>query len=194
MDKVSKSILIGSILGDGWLDKPTKNGSHWVIKYDDKSLSYLEWLQQKLSRYFPDGVRKKKNYHQHFIYSEVCPEIAEFRKIFYPQGKKIVPEEVKTLLTEPLSLAIWYMDDGSLDRRDKYHLNSTIATFCFSYMDCELLASTLKDNFGVEVRVHKSTMRGRERYRLYIVSESMERFMRIIRPYIQPCFMYKIVL
>jgi hypothetical protein len=117
-----------------------------------------------------------------------------FREIFYPEGKKIVPKQIGSLLTDPLSLAVWYMDDGSLDKRDKYHLNSTIATFCFSYKDCVLLTKTLKVNFGVEARVHKSTMRGKIGYRLYIVSGSMAGFMKIIQPYIQPCFMYKLVL
>jgi hypothetical protein len=194
MDNISKNILIGSVLGDGWLDKPTRNGSHWTIKYDEKSLSYLEWLHSKVSTLFPKGIRKKPKYHQYFIYSEVSLEIAEFRRVFYPEGKKIVPKNIKNLLTDPLSLAVWYMDDGSLDKRDKYHLNATIATFCFSYKDCELLAKALKDNFGVEAHVHKSTMRQKIGYRLYIVSKSMGRFMQIIQPFIQPCFRYKLVL
>lgn len=194
MDQLCKNILVGSILGDGWLTKSSRIGAHWTIKYDDKSLSYLEWLYSMLRQLFPRGIRQKKNYHQHFIYSKSSPEISEFRKVFYPNGVKIVPSQIKFLLTDPLSLAIWYMDDGSLDKRHKYHLNATIATFCFSYEDCALLANTLKENFGVEARVHKSTMRGKEQYRLYIVSSSMSRFIKIIQPYIQPCFLYKIAL
>ena len=194
MDQLHKNILVGSILGDGWLNKPSRLGAHWTIKYDDKSLIYLEWLYSMMNELFPSGIKAKKNYHQHFIFSKSSSELAEFRNIFYPNGKKIVPKQIKFLLTDPLSLAIWYMDDGSLDKRDKYHFNATIATFCFSYKECELLAETLKNNFDVEARVHKSTMRGKEQYRLYVVSRSMDRFINIIRPYIQPCFLYKIAL
>lgn len=194
MDKVCQSILIGSILGDGWLERPTGNGSSWYMKYDDKSLSYLKWLHSQLNQLIPSEIKTKLNYHQHLFHTKSSLEIGYFRDIFYPKGKKIVPLQIKALLTDPLSLAIWYMDDGSLDFRDKYHFNSTVATFCFSYEECELLVETLKENFDVKARVHKSTMRGKVGYRLYILSKSMERFIQIIRPYIQPCFSYKIAL
>jgi len=103
-----------------------------------------------------------------------------------------VPDNIQEVLKNPLSLAIWYMDDGNLDNRYKYHLNSSFATFCFSYKECNLLAEALKSNFGVEARVHKSTMRGKEYYRLYIVASSMKRFVKTIKNFIVPCMQYKV--
>ncbi|MBI2008067.1 hypothetical protein HYS82_00205 [Candidatus Amesbacteria bacterium] len=194
MDKTSQNILIGSILGDGHLDKPTKNGSRWILKYDDKCLEYLLWLHDKLLGLESSEVKPKKNYHQHYFSTKPSLEVGRFRRIFYLDGKKIVPEEIGNWLVDPLSLAVWYMDDGNLDRREKYHLNANIATYCFSYKECELLVKTLKSNFEVEARVHKCTMRGVRRYRLYIVSRSMDRFIKLVGPYIQPCLAYKIAL
>ena len=194
MDKICKSILIGSILGDGHLDPITRNGSRWILKYDDDHMRYLEWLRSKALDLQPSSIKAKKNYHQHYFSTKPSSDVGFFRRHFYPKGIKIVPKDVKLLLTDPLSLAIWYMDDGSLDKREKYHLNATFATFCFSFRECVLLASTLKENFGIEARVHKSTMRGKERYRLYIVSGSMTKFVNVVGSYIQPDFRYKIAL
>ena len=195
MDFFLKQILVGSMLGDGHLAKSNRKGeSQLYLKYDDKSYSYLKWLYDKFSSMGLNEIkeRSKGGYHQHYFRSKPNKEFGKFREKFYPEGTKIVPEDIAKLLTHPIAVSVWYMDDGSLDFRAKYHTNSTFSTFCFSFRECELLVKTLKDNFKIEARVHRSTMRGKERYRLYIVSEYMERFIKIIEPYLQPCFMYKI--
>lgn len=193
MNRLQQSILIGSILGDGWIDAPSKGGSRWIIKYDDKYLPYLNWLYLKLR---PLGLcemkTKRGNYHQHYFSTKTSLEIAVWRKLFYPKGKKIIPNSIKKLLIDPISLAVWYMDDETLDNRSKNHFNASIATYCFSYVECLLLASTLMKNFKVEAKVHKCTMRGKTYYRLYIKSKSMSKFINLISKYIQPCMAYKI--
>lgn len=70
---------------------------------------------------------------------------------------------------------------------------SSIASYNFSNTDCLRLSGVLRKNFGLDCRVHQSTMRGKTYYRLYFPSSSMEEFMRLIRPYIQPCFNYKLL-
>ena len=192
MDRTVKSILIGSILGDGHIEPSTRNGSRWVVKYDDKYLPYLDWLHRSTRSLRLNEIKAKKNYHQHYFATKPLKELAYYREHFYPEGKKIIPEDMGSLLKDNLSLAVWYMDDGNLDFRNKYHFNASIATFCFSYKECVHLALVLKDNFDIEARVHKSTMRGKLQYRLYIAAGSMERFIDLIRPYIQSVFLYKI--
>lgn len=193
MDNTQQSILVGSILGDGHLDKLTRNGSRWIIKYDDRSLPYLKWLHSQLYSLGISEVKAKKgNYHQHYFHTKPSLKVGYWMNLFYPQGRKLIPENIKSLLISPLSLAVWYMDDGNLDFRNKYHFNSTFATFCFSYEECKLLANTLKENFGVEARVHKTTMRGKLYFRLYIPSKFMIKFVNLIKKYIHPCMKYKI--
>lgn len=115
------------------------------------------------------------------------------KKAFYPnEGKKIVPPNIKELLSSPLALAIWYQDDGTLDFRDKYHRNAMFATHCFSFEDCTLLKDTLQENFGIKSSVCKCRMRGKMYYRLYVFSASMEIFVEAIRPYIHNDYAYKI--
>jgi hypothetical protein len=194
MDFLLKHILVGSILGDGHLTPLNKKGeSQLFLKYDDKTLSYLEWLHKMLS---PIGVNRikeksKGGYHQHYFTTLPNRELGEFRKLFYPEGKKIVPENISKLLTDPIAISIWYMDDGSIDYRKNYHRNATFSTFCFSFKECECLQKAILKNFKIQVSIHKTKMRGKTYFRLYVKSESMDCFIDLIRKYIHPVFSYK---
>ena len=81
---------------------------------------------------------------------------------------------------------------STLDKRYKYHLNSSIATNCFSFEECNLLSEVLNNNFKLKTSVNKTTMRGKIYPRIYFKSECMIDFIKIIKPYILPVFNYKI--
>lgn len=195
MQQQTRALLIGLILGDGYLTKPNghANTSTLDIKYDEKSLEYLQWIHKELQELSPSPIKKKKNYHQYRFYTKASAEVGELRRLFYPHGIKRIPEDIQRYLKDPLTLAVWYQDDGTLDFRKGYHANALIATHCFSLKECELLASALHANFGLDVRVCKCTMRGKQFFRLYVVSQSMNCFMNLIDPYIRKCFFYKVV-
>ena len=194
MEKCVQSIIVGSLLGDGWLNQisPTLK-SVFCLKCNDKSIGYLEWIRKEIRELKPSVLKSVEKYSQHYFYTQSREDIGNLRKIFYPnEGKKIVPPNIKSLLTDPVSLAIWYQDDGTLDFRSKYHRNALIATHCFSFEDCVLLKDTLQENFGIKVSVCKCQMRGKMYYRLYVLSESMDCFVETIRPHIHQDYAYKI--
>jgi len=193
MDKLCQSILVGSILGDATIYPCNKNNEAILeYKYDDKYFSYLKWLHKSLESLGLREIKPHRGFHQHRFRSSPNKEIGNLRNIFYPQGKKIIPRIINKLLIDSLSLAVWYMDDGCLDFREKDHCNATLATFSFSKEECELLAKTLFTNFNLLIKVHKNTMRGKPYFRLYVTSKSMDRFVNLIRPFILPCFSYKL--
>ena len=194
MNEEIKSILVGLILGDGYLTRfvGRSRKSSIDIKGDNKYLPYLKWLHEKLKPFGVSELKPKKGYHQHRFYTKTNWEIGELREIFYPKGKKIIPENIADFLKNPLTLAVWYQDDGTLDCRSKYHYNALFATHCFSFSECKLLAEVLNKNFNLDVRVCRCQMRGKVRYRLYVTSKSMERFINIVKPFIISCFRYKI--
>ena len=194
MSEEIKAIIVGLVLGDGYLTPLVgkSSRSRMDVKGDNKNLSYLKWLNSKLKPLGVSDLKPKKNYHQHRFYTKTTEEIGELRKIFYPKGKKIIPKDIKSFLNNPLTLAIWYQDDGNLDCRSKYHYNAMFATYCFLLNECKLLAKALRENFNLDVRVCRCQMRGKVRWRLYIASRSMGKFINLVKPYINPCFEYKI--
>src|SRR3989344_5113043 len=150
MENKARSIVVGSLLGDGWLInlRPNTKTSTFYVKYNDKSLGYLEWLRAGLKELNPSELKSIPRYNQHYFYTSSRMDIGDLRQQFYPnEGEKRVPENIGQLLTDPISLAIWYQDDGTLDRRSKYHWNAMIATYCFPMNDCVLLKNAIMKNF-----------------------------------------------
>jgi hypothetical protein len=194
MTRKIRNILVGTVLGDTYLNPLVgkSRSSRANIKGDNKYLPYLQWLHSELRPLGVSELKPKKNYHQHSFYTKTCKEVGELRELFYPHGEKIIPVNIGELLKDSLTLAVWYQDDGTLDYRKKDHYNSLFATHCFSFSDCGLLADTLRENFSLDARVYKCRMRGKLRFRIYIASKSMERFMSLVGPYVLPCFSYKV--
>ena len=181
-------------MGDGWLNElyqPTETARYY-LKCDDKALGYLQWIRGQLRELSPSELKSKPDYSQHFFYTRARTDVGNLRKLFYPnEGQKRVPPDISDFLINPLALAIWYQDDGTLDRRFKYHWNARIATYCFPYEDCALLKHALRQNFGIEVSVCRNQMRGKVYYELYVLSKSMDCFIETVRPHVHPNYAYK---
>lgn len=194
ISEVWYQILIGSVLGDGCFTPVSKKRGEAQLFFgcDDRHLEYLEWLHHLLEPLGVRGIKPKRGFHQHYFYTHPSIAIGRLRSLFYPHGKKIVPEEINQLLVSPLALAVWYQDDGTLDARARYHWNAKFATYCFSKNDCDRLAETLRANFDLHVTVARCVMREKIYWQLYVRSRSMERFVKLVSPFIRPSFLYKI--
>lgn len=111
-------IVIGSVLGDGSLSKPTARWqtSSIDISQHNSKLPYLKWLHSKLGKGFNlNPIIPKKGYNLHRFQSKPSKRLGKFRKIFYDgNGKKIIPPNIGKLLSDSITLATWYMDDGDL--------------------------------------------------------------------------------
>ena len=110
------------------------------------------------------------------------PIFIEYRKKFYEGKKKKIPKTIKRSLT-PLGLAVWIMDDGS---RDKGCVR--ISTHNFSYSDQLKLQKILKAEFGIKCNIQKA----KDKFWLWIKSESIPRLVKLIRPYFIPSLLYKL--
>lgn len=196
MEVATRNIVVGSLLGDGWLTqfRSRTETSSFCLKYNDKAMDYLAWIREQVLELRPTALKAKPEYSQHYFYTQSRKDIGELRRIFYPnEGKKRVPPNIEQLLTAPISLAVWYQDDGTLDRRLKYHWNARFATYCFPYEDCSRLADAVRQNFGITMSVCRCQMRGKLYYQLYVPSKSMEQLIAVIKPYVHPVYAYKII-
>jgi hypothetical protein len=111
-------------------------------------------------------------------------EIHVYREMFYPTGKKtLTPETIDFLLSSPVVLAYWHMDDGSKKGDSGYNLY----TCGFSLDENNELSKALQHKFGLEARV-----RVEGGNRLYIPAASKQKFRELIEPYIVPSMRYKL--
>lgn len=107
---------------------------------------------------------------------------------------KKVPLNISEILTDPLALAVWYLDDGT-KRSDTE--SCRIATQSFSQKENQLLQECLKINFNINAKIEDwgKTKLGDTTYSLAILSKDFTRFRDQIYDIVKaeiPSMLYKL--
>ena len=193
MTERQRDIIIGTVLGDSYIPFSKSGKTHIEIKQADKYKEYVFWLHDNLKDLFPKSIpRQRKDNNQWYVTSSFSYELNELHKLFYNEGRKTIPENIEKLLISPLSLAVWFMDDGTLDYRVKDHCAFHFCTNCFTKEETQRLIDVLYSNFGIITSMHYTLCRGKRHARIYIGAKGRERFIKLISPYILDCFKYKL--
>ena len=186
-------IFIGSILGDGGVYvKKNASGANYAVKQSIKYSEYVSWLYNHLKNLCPSGIKQRKDNGQLYFYTSPNENLTILQSMFYENRVKRVPKNIKEFLKSPLTLAVWFMDDGTLDYRPKDHCAFHLCTNCFSREDTKLLIDALYENFGIVATLHYTLCRGKRHSRIYIGAKGRSRFIKLITPYILNCFKYKL--
>jgi len=192
LSKQQKEIIIGNILGDGCIEFNGFRGSRLQIKQAERNKDYVFWLYRKLKNLCKSSPRQKKDTGQWYFSTRHLDELTDLYKLFYPNGKKRVPNNVSDILISNLSLSIWYMDDGCLDYRPKDHYAFILNTDSFSFRDVSRLRKTLDNNFCIKSTIQTSVCRGKNYPRLYIGAKGRNTFLKLVKSNILSCFTYKL--
>jgi hypothetical protein len=187
-----KAIIIGSLLGDGYLDKNPYESICLEIKQRSDHRDYVFWLWKELKALCNRQPYQRADNHQWRLLTRYSKELKFYHNFFYNNRKKVIRKDIVKILRHPLSLAIWYMDDGTLDFRPHNHYAYFLATYCFSETEQKILVNALYKNFGIEATIQKTKMRDKQQYRLYIGKNSRNNFRTLIQPYIVKSFRYKL--
>jgi len=173
-------ILIGSILGDGYI---TYRGQI-QLEHSDKYQPYLFWKfgELKALAYGQPSLVERTDKRTGAKYRSYRFWLRQYfrpwRDYFYQKKIKIFPHGFEL---SPLALAVWYMDDGCYsDGR------CTIATECFSTESCQNIQDMLKKQFDLDTHI-------RSNGKLAIRARSQNSFFSIIRPYVHSTMAYKIL-
>jgi len=192
ISKLQQEVIVGVVLGDGSLEFDGFHGTRLQIKQSERYKDYVFWLYNRLKNLCNLEPKQRKDNNQWYFSTKYLEKLTVWYKLFYPAGKKQVPQNIENLLISPRSLAIWYMDDGHLDWRVKDHYAFTLNTDCFSLKGVRLLKETLQKNFRIDVSIYSCSCRGRDYPKIYIGVEGRDRFLSMIKPYILRCFSYKL--
>lgn len=168
LSDTQKSVVLGSILGDGSLLKNRRaKNARLQIGHCTKQLGYLKWKKELLNPFVkritlaeksgPKVVVGKNSWSSgyYFINTIAHPDITEYHNKYYIKGKKRVIEEVISEL-DLLSLAIWLGDDGSFSDHGKYALRGSIATCSFYENEIWTLIESLGKFFKGSMNIDKS--------------------------------------
>lgn len=185
LSAVQKNALWGSLLGDGCLiTNPSMTNYRLQIEQSAKQKDYVFWKYEIFKNFVltpPKYLSRTRSWKFRTISHE---DFLPFREMFYKNGTKILPKDL-SFLKDPLVLAIWFMDDGCLDRKSGYILN----TQNFTFAENKRLMEALANNLGLKyISIHHD----RKYYRLYVRKRSMITFRELFLTYMQPSMQYKI--
>lgn len=162
LSKEQEEILIGSMLGDGNLGINKKGiNARFTIKRKIEDKEYLLWEYEKFSTFcgsptkehYPLDKRTNKIYPAISFCTRASPIFTNYYKIWYPNKIKIVP---KNLELTPLTLLIWFLDDGSINRSKTDTLDLKLSTNGFLMEDVQRLADMLTKRYKQYYGVNKN--------------------------------------
>jgi len=175
-----KAIIVGCLLGDGTMR--CKTNALLEINHSIKQKEYVEWKYNELKNIVSTQPHIRFSNAGRIAYrftTKSLPELTEIYRQFYRAGRKIIPDNLKI---HPLSLAVWFMDDGCKSYRAIY-----LNTQKFNITEQTKLINLLNTQFSIKASLNKD----KKYYRLRIAVSSIGRFLEIINPYLLPMFRYK---
>jgi hypothetical protein len=191
-----KLILFGMLLGDANLQTFSKGKTVRLrVLHGEKQKAYVKHKYQlfkpiirtQMLRLCPKEKKGSKLRSKRYYFNTICTnKLTFFWHCFYsPDGKKKLPKLIHRYI-EPISLAYWYMDDGSL----KWKNRSKAVRLCtdnFSKQEVLHLVEILNSKFQLNASLFKQ----RSRFRIYIPNGHYE-FSRLIQPYVVDSLLYKV--
>ncbi len=186
LSQTQEQIVTGLLLGDGYLEFDKFKASRLQIKQAERKREYVFWLYT----HFADKVRtppkQRLDTRQWYFSTRSLRELEEWRDIFYPRGKKVVPRNIIDLLTDPITLAVWFMDDG---KRRPDCRGFFFDTLSFTVNDQECLQKCLARNFALtETKLHWNG----DGFHIYLSAHHADHFRRLIERYVIPSMKYKL--
>lgn len=149
------------MLGDGYLESDKFKASRLQIKQCEFKKEYVLWLYEEFKDFVKTLPQQRKDNKQWYFSTRSFVEFDYYRKIFYRNRRKSIPTNIKELLVSPLSLAVWFMDDGTLDYRVKSHYSFTLSTDSFDSQEVRLLQGVMMERFGIQTSIQTPSSRGK---------------------------------
>jgi hypothetical protein len=189
-----EEIIIGSLLGDLSAERRNQqSNTRLQFKQSTKNIEYINHLYDLFKEYcgsppkimskFDNRATKMKEYSAIKFQTYSLPCFNKYKELFYnSEGIKILPINLEELLTVK-GLAYWLMDDSYKSGKGLY-----ICTESFNLNDNQLILNIFKNKFDLNCSIHKTTNGNR----LYIKSNSKEKLISLVKPYIINHFYYKL--
>lgn len=198
LTKRQNSIILGTLLGDGFLQKTGRENARLRLEHGGKQKEYLVWKGKQFPRLFLGKPVQVKRVHPKTLrtyeywrwQSNSSPILGKWQKMFYRNGKKHIPENLAELLNDSLALAVWYMDDGYF-----YYKNHNCCSYIYlgrvSKVEANIAAKAIALNFGIQTKIYDKKQKG---FALFFSVEETKKMHDLIRSHVLKIFDYKLSL
>ena len=199
MNRQYRALLLGMILGDGYINK--HGGLH--IEHSLKQEEYVIWKNNLISKIFKDQDGRRKLFYRNRldkrtnnVYSQVsCHKQHKYLKqlrrwVYTPE--KTFSRKILDYLT-PEAIAIWFMDDGNLRGYISKKTNKIASIQVSLYTHCpfeeaEVVRDYFLEKWGIEFKLY----RHKELYYLCADTANGNKFLDLVRPHVIPSMSYKV--
>lgn len=196
-----KSAIYGMLLGDAGLSLAGKRSITYRMHYAHslKQKDYALWKKNILDQI--GSVNTKvyeythpvKNHSSIRVTTNARKYFNKVSKFFYLDNKKFLSEKVLKKIN-PLALAIWYMDDGSIQKRGTSR-RCYLHTQNFNYEENVIIKNWFIKTYNICPKVQAERKKnGKVYYLLVFNSSECDRLLNIVRPYVNQvdCMKYKL--
>lgn len=198
-----RDIILGALLGDGSIAvNPGYKNAQFSFRHSTKQKEYFFWKVNALkeicgkSCYWLQGSEKKPDGWGTAKYRFQSKALSSLTELYDLTHKRVSGTKVKVTRRwlnqlSPLSLSIWWQDDGSLVSDSR---QGVICTDGFSLKEVETIHQYFKTVLNIETKIGRIARQ--EKYRIWIrSSEELKKFLRIIIPHVfVKSMLYKILL
>lgn len=199
--EIEQNVIVGSLLGDGSLSLYGRSKNAYYREHGcNKQIPYRLWKAEKLCK-LNFKVNPNCKYAKLCSYSNIL--FTDLYKKFYINNIKTITKENISLLTHPIGLACFYMDDGTLvmdsARRKKGSIyifpRISLYTLSFSEKENIIIRDHLKIIFNINTKL-KHRKDGKNTILEINKKEEIINFIDIVKPYVSEvnCMKYKIAL
>lgn len=189
-DKKLYEFLTGSLLGDGYLEKPSNRRNARYVEGGGNQ-KYLDWKNKFLSKYFSCSFNERlssphtktgKQYQGWWLKTTVHPLLTELHSQWYCQ-KKVIPQRfILQYLTE-FALTIWFCDDGCSTHSIRLY------TMAFCADEVNFLATLLKSRFDLQGSILTNQ---KNQPFINLDADSQRKFRKITSQFLIPGMEYKL--
>ncbi|HTV11130.1 MAG TPA: recombinase RecA [Acidimicrobiales bacterium] len=193
-------VLLGGLMGEGALSGTRAAlSARFRFGHGAKQEVYADWKASLFANLLPCRTTNSKG--AVFYDLPPLPELGELREAVYVAGKvagkKVLSEDFLKALT-PLSLAIWYMDDGHYSNRSK-NLQACTAQGSGRIEICvEAIEPTSRDRLARyladtwRVRPHLRLAGTAKKAVLVFPKDEAAKFQALIAPFVHPSMEHKL--
>jgi recombination protein RecA len=188
-------VILGGLMGDGALS-PSRSGHGARFRWGHGAAQadYGDWKAGLFANLNVSRTMNAKG----AVFHDVQPlaELAELRQAVYLEGKKFLSEDYLKRLT-PLSLAVWYMDDGTFTlpskglqaRTEGGSGRSEICVEAMSPGTRERLVSFLADSWGLRAKLVDRAGKAV----LQFPTAETAKLHALVAPFVHPSMDYKLL-
>lgn len=185
--KLQKEILIGLLLGDGHLEQVSSYSWKLKIEQSYEKEDYVNHLFDIFKDFcnVKPLLKIKSNGNKSLMFqTKSSVSLNYYGKLFYNNKIKIIPKLLFNKLT-PISLAYWFMDDGSI--KNKQSKGIILNTQGFTKDEVNLLINILINKFNLIAKLRKQ----KEGFQIYISGKSYDLLKTLIYTFLLDSMKYK---